>query len=238
MKSSRPKTGDKRRANQPLKIDRLPAVVHEAIQYLKNIRGKTWQEIEEQSSRPFSANWQKDFGGFVPWETLPIDVLELFPDLRLPHTNLHRWYDLRVSQVQAEVMARSEQARVIARAFAKSVVAKSDEAVINAARDQIMSVLSEDASPKGRMSAAKALIGLAEVMQGARGNKIKERKATVDERRIRMAEEKEKLARQRMEAATTQAAKKIKDGKFGIDDINALREKVFGMPPLEAVTHA
>ena len=60
----------------------------------------------------------------------------------------------------------------------------------------------------------------------------------MDERRIRMAEEKEKLARQRMEAATTQAAKKIKDGKFGIDDINALREKVFGMPPLEAVTHA
>jgi hypothetical protein len=232
MTNPRPRTGDKRRAQQPLKIDRLPADVREAIQYLKNTRGKTWQEIEEQSALPYSQKWATDFGGFVNWEALPLDVLELYPDMKLPHTNLHRWYDLRISQVQAEVQARSVQARVIAKAFAKSVVTGGDSAVLNAARDQIMSILSEDASEKGRMSAAKALIVLAEVMQEARLNDIKERQVKVDERKIEIVEAREKIARQRLEDETQRAAAKVADGQFNIDDINRIRSQVFGMPPL------
>src|ERR1700683_4383997 len=178
-KQARPRTGEKRRTNLPLKIDRLPIEAREAIQYLKNVRGKTWQEIEEISALPYSEKWAKGSGGFVNWEALPTPVLELFPDMKLPHTNLHRWYDLRVAQVTAETMARAAQAREIAAAFAKSVVANDDEAVLNAARDQIMSVLAEDASPKGRMLAASALIELAEMMQRARENAIKERKVKI-----------------------------------------------------------
>src|SRR5882672_10887283 len=121
MAKSRPKTGDKRRVNQPLKIDRLPVEVREAIKYLKNV-GKTWQEIEELSSLPFNKKWAIADGGFVNWDDLPTSVLELFPEMRLPHTNLHRWFDLRVEQITAEVMARSAQAREIATSFAKSIV--------------------------------------------------------------------------------------------------------------------
>jgi hypothetical protein len=162
-------------------------------------------------------------------------VLELFPDLRIPHSNLHRWYDLRIRQVMAETMARSAQAREIAAAFAKSVVKGEDEAVLNAARDQIMSVLAEDGTPKGRMKAAAALIALAEMMQERRSNDIKERKVAVDARRMKLLEDREKRACERVDQATQQAAKKG-TGQFSIDDINLLRERTFGLPPL-VITH-
>ena len=146
----RPRTGDKRRKNQPLKIDRLPSDIRDAIQFLKNFAGKTWQEIEELSSLPYDANWKTKGGGFVPWDALPTPILELFPDLRLPHANLHRWYDLRVSQVVSETLARSVQARELAEAFAKSAVEGGNEAVLNAARDQLMFLLAENADPSAR----------------------------------------------------------------------------------------
>jgi len=230
MSKSRPKTGDKRRVNLPLKIDRLPIEVREAIKYLKNI-GKTWQEIEELSSLPFNKKWSTAGGGFVNWDDLPTSVLELFPEMRLPHSNLHRWFDLRVEQITAEVMARSAQAREIATSFAKSIVKGADNAVVNAARDQLMSILAEDATPKARAAAAKALIALAEVMQGARANDIKERRVGVDERRIKVLEERERLARERVDQATKSAVKKG-TGQFSIEDINMLRERTFGLPPL------
>jgi len=158
-------------------------------------------------------------------------VLELFPEMRLPHSNLHRWFDLRVEQITAEVMARSAQAREIATSFAKSIVKGADNAVVNAARDQLMSILAEDATPKARAAAAKALIALAEVMQGARANDIKERRVGVDERRIKVLEERERLARERVDQATKSAVKKG-TGQFSIEDINMLRERTFGLPPL------
>lgn len=233
MGKSRPKTGERRAVKQPLKIDRMPMDVRNAILELRD-QGKTWVEIEELSSLPYSKQWRQDKGGFVNWDALPIDVLELFPKLRLPHTNLHRWHDLRFNQVFEETMARSAQAREIATAFAKSVVPGSEEAVLNAARDQIMSVLAEDATPKGRMSAAKALIGLAEMLQEARLNTIKERQVAVDERKIKALEERERLIRTKLEAETQRAAKKVASGEFTLADINLIRERTFGLPPLKS----
>ncbi len=226
-----PLKGEKRSKNQPLKIDRLPVEVRDAIQFLKNVMGKTWQEIEELSSLPYNPKWKTEGGGFVHWEELPTPVLELFRDLKLPHTNLHRWYDLRVSQVTAEVEARSVQARVLAASFAKSVVKGGDDAVLNAARDQLMSLLAEDASPDARLTAAKGFIMLAQKMQTARLNDLRERKVGVDERRIAVVEDRERQARERVDQATQQAAKKG-SGQFSIDDINLLRERTFGLPPL------
>lgn len=235
----RPRTGEKRRTNLPLKIDKLPIEVRDAIQYLKNGRGKTWQEIEEISALPYDAKWNdrdgwsKARGGFVNWESLPTPVLEQFPDMRLPHTNLHRWYDLRVTQVIAETMARSAQARELAAGFVKSVVRGADEGVLNAARDQLMSVLAEDATPAGRMKAAKALIALGLVLQESRLNAIKERQVSVDERKIAALEAREALTRRKLEAETTKAARKVANGQFTLDDINLIRERTFGLPPLK-----
>ena len=179
MAKPRPRTGEKRVTQQSLKIDRLPVDVRDAVMHLRDI-GKTWPEIEELSALP------KERGGFVEWDALPLDVLELFPAMRLPHTSLHRWFDLRVRQVMTETMARSAQAREIATAFAKSTVEGADEAVLNAARDQIMSVLTEDGSSRGRLNAAKALIDLGLLVQKTRTNEIRERLATVDEKALQM----------------------------------------------------
>lgn len=180
MAKARPKTGEPRDTNQPLKIDRLPPSVHDAIKFLYSKRGKTWQEIEDLSAQPL------DKDGFVNWDDLPTSVLELFPNMRLPRTNLHRWFDLRVAQVSKDVLVRSEQARVIAESFAKSQLVNGDEAVINAARDMLMGVLSEDSSEAGRLNATEGLIKLGNLMQKARTNDIRGRKVAVDEQTLQL----------------------------------------------------
>ena len=243
MATKRPRTGERRQRQRSLKLDTLIASapdVRDAILYLRNVMGLTWPEIAEQSGRAWSEKWQTDNGGFINWDSLPTHVLELFPDLRLPQTNLQRWYDLRVSQVMAETLARSAQARELAAAFAKSVVDGEDTAVLNAARDQLMSLLAEDASPKARINATKGLIALAEMMQERRLNDIKERKVAVDERRLVQLERDAEAKRKRLEAETDRAATKLKKGELTINDINRLRERVFGLPPVaaEAAAHA
>ncbi len=178
----RPGTGDRRKTNQPVKIDRLSPKVHEAIVQLRNQYGKTWQEIEDLSAEPIG----NKTGGFVDWMNLPTAVLELFPNMRLPHTNLQRWYDLRVAQVQKDVMHTSAKAREITQAFAKAGIVADDEAVINASRDTLMGILSEDGSVGGRANVAKSLIKLGDLMQKAKTNRIRERKVTVDEGTLQM----------------------------------------------------
>jgi hypothetical protein len=221
----KPRTGERRQVNQPLKIDKLPPLVHEALLSLRNGQGKTWKEIEALSAAP------KGEGGFVDWESLPLPVLELFPQMRLPETSLHRWYDLRVSQVRRDVEQRSVVARQLAESFAKSVVTGGNEAVTNAARDQLMSLLAEDITPKGRTNAAKGLIALAEILQAARANDIKERKVEVDARKMKLLEDREARARAAVDESTQEAARKG-TGQFSIEDINLLRERTFGLPPL------
>ncbi len=221
MPKPKPKTGEKRAVHQPLKIDKLPPKVHQDILRLKN-DGESWEAIEALSS------------SFVDWDKLPAQVSALFPGKYLPHTNLHRWHDLRYIQVRKDVMARAEQAREIAEAFAKFRMKDGDESVINAARSIIMGILAEDTSSKARERAARSLIQLSEVMQQARGNVIKERRVAAEERRITQLEKTAEMVRGRMEAETQKAAKKLSNGQLTIDDINKLRERTFGLPPLAA----
>ncbi len=219
-------TGEPRDRQQPLKIDRLPADVREMIHQLYVNQGKTWEEISLLSAEP------KDKGGFIDWKNLPIAVLELFPDMRLPTTTLHRWFDLRIKQVSRDVMVRAEQARTIAEAFVKSNVAGGDEAVINAARDTLMGILAEDGSAAGRINATKGLLKLSEVMSRARTNEIRARRVSVDERKIAQLEKDAELRRAHMERETAAATKKISKGEpLTIDDINRIRQSVFGMGP-------
>jgi hypothetical protein len=230
----RPRTGEPRRVKQPLKIDKLPPDVHGRILALRNRRGKTWEEIEAISAEPFD---EKKHTGIVDWAALPAALEKLFPEKRLPHSSLHRWYDLRVSQVRRDVEQRSVVARELAASFAKSVVEGGSEAVTNAARDQLMALLAEDLTPKGRLNATKGLIGLAEILQSARANDIKERRVGIDARRIKLLEDREKVARERLDAETQRVAKKG-TGQFSLADINLLRERTFGLPALKAPANA
>lgn len=232
MPKARPKTGERRETNQPLKIDRLPSSVHDDILFLRNVRGKTWQEIEALSTEPVKNEDGSKGTGFIDWPALPFAILELFPDMRLPHSSLHRWYDLRVEQVRKEVLVRSQQAHKIAEAFAKSGMVDGDEAVINAARDTIMGILTEDGTAKGRILASKGLLALAEVMQASRANDIKERKVSVDERKLAQLEKDAELKRTKFQREMEAAEKKITKGDaLTVDDINRIRQRVFGIGP-------
>jgi hypothetical protein len=151
MANKRPRIGERRQKNQPLKIARLPATVHDAILHLRNIEGLTWAQIEEQSNRAYSKDWKQDHGGFVDWSTLEMKVLELFPDLRIPQTNLARWYDLRVAQVRNQALKESARAREFAAAFASANLADGNSSVINALRDQVFDLIqSAGDGDKGR----------------------------------------------------------------------------------------
>lgn len=222
---ARPRTGEKRKANQPFHIDRLPPSAHESILALRNTLGKTFEEISALSAAP------KGKGGFIDWDELPPAVKKLFPKKQIPLSSLHRWYDVRVAQVRADVMRRSEQARTIAESFAKSVLVNGNEAVVNAARDTIMSVLAEDNSAGGRKAAARALVALAEVMQQARANDIKERKVSTEERKIKLLEERERLQREKLEKAARELEQKRKSGSMKPEDIAKLVETTFGIAP-------
>lgn len=219
------KTGETRKTKQPLKIDRLPPSVHEAILKLRNRDGKTWEEIEQLSAEACGDGKP----GFVDWSNLPTPVLELFPDMRIPHTNLHRWFDLRVSQVQKQVLDSAERARILAEAFASAAVDGDRDAVINAARDQILALMSEDSSSGGRARSTKALLALAEVMQVARRNDIRERQVKADERKIALLEEREKLTIRKLEAETERLAKKARTGQpITEEELKNVRMKAFG----------
>jgi hypothetical protein len=211
-------------------MDRLPPPVLDVILQLRNRRGKTWAEISALSAEPVG----KGKAGFIEWNKLDAEVKALFPGNRIPVTTLHRWYDLRVSQVRADVMVRSEQARTIAESFAKSMLVNGDEAIVNAARDTIMSVLAEDSSAAGREGAATALIALAEVMQKARANDIRERKVSTEERKIKLIEERERLQRERLQRQAAELEKKRSTGELRPEDIAKLVEMTFGIAPKAA----
>ena len=136
-------------------------------------------------------------------------------------------------QVQKEVRVRSEQARTIAESFAKSSLVNGDEAVINAARDTLMGVLSENGTEAGRLNATKGLLQLGQLMQQARLNEIRDRKVATDERKVEMLEKRERLAIKKLEAETEKVAKKVERGEVTVADINRIRERTFGLPPVQ-----
>jgi len=235
MTKARPKTREPRAVQQPLNIDRLPPSVHDAIALLRNVKGKSWAYIEELSSLSYAAKWDdpKNFGrrGFVDWDSLPTDVLELFPRLRIPHSTLHRWWDIRVAQVAREVAHRSEQARAIAESFIGAGIDGEDDAVLNATRDAIFAMLqSEDSTSRGKV--VTRLLQLAEVRQGKRANDIKERAVAVAEREIAKREQEWNLKFERLRNDLDKTVKKARGKEMTPDEIRhalaTIRKNTFG----------
>jgi hypothetical protein len=140
MTKPRPKTGEARKTHQPLKIDLLPDAAREAIAFLRNQRFKTWDQISELSAKPYSEKWPSDGGGFIDWPNVDGEVLDQFPGLKLPVTSLHRWYDLRVRQVQTQILKESETARAFAEKFTAASIDDPNSAVINAMRDEVFTL--------------------------------------------------------------------------------------------------
>jgi Protein of unknown function (DUF3486) len=228
------RTGESRQRRRVLSIDLLPMDVLEAIKLLRSQGGFTWQEIERLSSLPYSPNWHAELGthGFVDWDELPRAAVKAFPKRRLPHSNLHRWYDLQVEQKQKEALVRAGQARVIAQAFAEAGIDKMDDAVMNALRDLVFGMMHQQ-SDEARNLIFKNLLAMAKVMNGAKANAIKERSVTIQERKLALMKKAIELKRKLLERETEGAAKKLNKGRVvTIEDINRLRERVFGLPPV------
>lgn len=117
-----PRTGEKRHTRQPLKIDKLAPKVRADILKAR-AEGMTWEETAEFASN--SAG-----------ESLAVSLV-------------HRWYDIRVEQVQREVMQQAERSRAIAGAFAGKGFEKLPEAVQNALSSTIFS-MAEQQDDKSR----------------------------------------------------------------------------------------
>jgi hypothetical protein len=103
--------------------------------------------------------------------------------------------------------------------------------VINAARDTLMGVLSEDGTAEGRMEATKGLIKLGELMQSAKTNAIRDRKVSTEERKIKLLEEREAIARGKLEAEAKNIERKRRTGSLKREDVERLVETVFGISP-------
>lgn len=128
----RPKTGEPRVTRQPLKIDKLPEEIQDIICELRNRgAGLPWAKIEERSAKPYSKDWAKDRGGFIDWSALPFEVLELFPDLKLPAETLRRWYDIRIEQARAEVLRDGDAAAKFVEQLGKLGIDGMNDAVQN-----------------------------------------------------------------------------------------------------------
>ena len=119
----RPRTGEERRWHQPLRIDKLSQETRDAILKAR-AEGCTWEETAERASK-------------IAGETLAMSVV-------------HRWYDLRVAQVQKEVMEQAERSRAIAAAFAGKGFEKLPEAVQSALSSAVFA-LAEEQDEKSRL---------------------------------------------------------------------------------------
>jgi hypothetical protein len=214
---TRPKTGETRKTRQPLKIDKLPVELRERIQS-ERAKGSTWIEIEELSP------------DFEEWEKVPGDVQQHFPGRKLPRSSLQRWYDIRVEQIQREIVAEAEKARQFAAVFAGRGFKELPDAVRNALGDQIFSLM-QSADAKDKQQFRKELMGLGILLAEHRKLDIREQKQKTDERVLEM---KIQQMKRQFDKEANEAAKKLGKGKqITEDDINRIRERTFGLPPVQ-----
>lgn len=191
-RARRRRTGEQPQIRMPLRIDRLPQATRDKIQELR-AKGRTWEEIEA--------------------------VSESFAGQRLPRSSLARWYDLRVEQVQREVLARAHAAREFASSFKTLGFDELPEATRNALASQVF-VLFEQI---GNDAAARKELGnLLFLLLKSRQLDIKQEevKAKTRELEMRIEEMKRKAA-----GATRQIEKAAAQGKRPPEDaVRALKE--------------
>jgi|SRR5579885_2835992 hypothetical protein len=198
----RPRAGEKRAVLQPLRIDKLSAKVREVI-LASRAAGKTWQETALAASAEAG-------------ETLH-------------DTTVRRWYDLRVEQVQKEVMEQAERSRAIAAAFAAKGFDKLPEAALNALTSEVFAVMEAGEAA----SREKALGNLVFVMSKLITAQAKQKAVELEAEKIELAKQKFEQLRSKAEKATNEAAAKLGKGRqLTVADINRIRERALGLPPI------
>jgi hypothetical protein len=212
----RPRTGEARKVRQPFAIDKLPSEWRDRIIALR-AKWLTWEQIEEETTR-------------FEWDKLPDEIgIALFADRRIPHSTLHRWYDVQVEQKFEEIALERKASQAIAEAFAAAGYENLDESVKNALADVVFRHVKDSGDPE-KFHAALADLALA---------LTRFRRIEIAKDRVALERKKLDEITRRAEKETNDAAKKIsKGGKLTIDDINRLRERTFGLPPVQRSTAA
>ena len=199
----RPRTGEKRSSQQPFAIDKLPESVRIEIQK-RRAKGHTWQEIAEAS--------------------------EKFAGKSLAVSTLQRWYDVRVAQVQKEVLQQAERSRQFAATFAGKEFKDLPDSTMNALASQVFDVMEKQGQAGFEESLGNLGIVLAKMIAAQSASK----RAEIEGQKIELAKKKFEDLKSKADKVTNEAAAKIGKGrKLTIDDINRLRERAFGLPPVQ-----
>jgi hypothetical protein len=217
---------------QPLKMDKLPMELLDRVMQ-ERAAGRTWMEIEELSPR--FEEWGKvEQANREAW----LLAFKSFPGGRIPHTTLSRWYDLRVEQVKKEVLANQVRAREIAALFAGKEIKDLPEAVRAALSDQIFGMM-QSTDEKHRTQAISSLLNLGVLLNEQRKVQLKERQVETENRRVQLLEKDFAIRKRKFDEETDKAARKAQRGKaITTDDINRIRERTFGLPPVAGSTAA
>jgi hypothetical protein len=166
-----PKSGERRRARQPLRLDRLPLALLDRIR-AERVNGRTWDEIERASPQ-----WPE-------WDQATPEALALFPGRRLPHSNLQRWHDLRVEQVQREREGQAATAQAFARGLAARGTAHLGPAVENALSDSVFRLVLEGGDEQ---RIRDELRHLAQVIAAVDRNEIARQRLQLGRRKLELA---------------------------------------------------
>src|SRR5260370_5387720 len=136
-RKQRPKTGEPRKTRQPFSIDRLPSVWRDRI-IAWRAKWLTWEQIEEETK---NLDWKK------LEEEDPELVLSHFADKRIPHSTLHRWYDVQVEQKLEEIEAERKASLAVAEKLGGAGYEKLDESVKNAMADAVFTHAKDSGDP-------------------------------------------------------------------------------------------
>jgi len=206
-----PRTLEKRKVRQPLKIDKLDPKVRAAILEAR-AAGATWEETAELASK---AAGTLSEGGLA--EPLAVSLV-------------HRWYDIRVEQVQREVMQQAERSRALAQVFATKGYKDLPEAALNALTSEVFAVM-EAGGPADREKALGNLVFVLSKLMTAQAN---QQRVQLEKEKIELAKKKFEELRAQGAKATDEAAAKLGEGKaITLADINRIRERTFGLPPIQ-----
>jgi len=205
-----PKTGQRRKTRQSFAIDKLPSAWRDRIIEAR-AKWMTWEQIEQET-----AAWK--------WDELSDEQRALFAERRIPHSTLHRWYDVQVQQKLEEIATERLASLAIATKLGAGGYEKLDQSVKNALADVVFSYAKDSRDPD---LFRKALNEMGWLLARNRQLDIAKMKVDVEKQKVD-----ELIAR--TEKATNEAARKIgKGGSLTLDDINRLRERTFGLPPIE-----
>ena len=199
---------------QPFAIDKLPSAWRDRIIGLR-AKWVTWEQIEEET---------KNFDWKNLEESDPELVLSHFADRRIPHSTLHRWYDVQVEQKLEEIESERAASLAVAKKFSGQGYEQLDEAVKNALADVVFTGAKDQSDPE-KFRAALGELALA--LTRFRRTEIARDRVELDRKKL------EEFIR-KADKSTNEAAAKIGKGKpVTIDDINRIRERALGLPPVQ-----